>query len=260
MDTPPQYGPLDIKVLEKVNAIFKKSEIENGIQTSFLNILYLLAFDSENPARDLNAVIKTLVEDKPFEDEKSMTSFGMTFYGFYGSIIELAKVRDVTPLLFKRKAMDIAEWLVDTYSGEASTFQEELDKWGKELLERALSDYGGAMSEKDVPEAMRTLSNKLDKEVLKSIIFPTTIGLSDDLALDLPPEETGDEIDQAYCRLRLIEYIQAAFGLDLLRRKEFKKIQSEQGRQSVQYDEPDRNDPCPCGSNKKYKHCHGRMQ
>jgi uncharacterized protein YecA (UPF0149 family) len=23
-------------------------------------------------------------------------------------------------------------------------------------------------------------------------------------------------------------------------------------------DEPGRNDPCPCGSGKKYKHCHGR--
>ena len=36
-----------------------------------------------------------------------------------------------------------------------------------------------------------------------------------------------------------------------------KILAEEESQQAAAYAAADRNDPCPCGSGQKYKHCHG---
>jgi preprotein translocase subunit SecA len=78
---------------------------------------------------------------------------------------------------------------------------------------------------------------------------------------------TREEVEQAE-RVPVVENVQyqhadfaaAAAGAELAEGADVAVAEEEKPQPLVRRaDKVGRNDPCPCGSGKKYKHCHGRL-
>ncbi len=123
------------------------------------------------------------------------------------------------PLLeYKREAFEMFKQLLDEINQEATS-----------LIWKAVPE---SQDESQLQEAREVAQSKANLDKMKTQHEDTT-----NMGFELAGQEEGGQQQQA----------QAAQG------------GGDQKQQPVTVeDEPGRNDPCPCGSGKKYKHCHGR--
>ena len=161
------------------------------------------------------------------------------------------------------------QWQNIAYDETADRSQ--LEKfWGtyfqieKEIYEKLLSNPDEA-----VKGTVKELAEKFGQEVLTMIGFLDGINESLLIELDLDTVEEDTVISLAFDKERLYKNMVAAKAdwlyelpqwKEIFSEEELKKFYKEQ-KESTTIRKPKeigRNDPCPCGSGKKYKKCCGR--
>lgn len=161
------------------------------------------------------------------------------------------------------------QWQNIAYDETADRSQ--LEKfWGtyfqieKEIYEKLLSNPDEA-----VKGTVKELAEKFGQEVLTMIGFLDGINESLLIELDLDTVEEDTVISLAFDKERLYKNMVAAKADWLYELPQWKEIFSEDKLKALYKEQKNsgtirkgkkvgRNDPCPCGSGKKYKHCCGR--
>ena len=161
------------------------------------------------------------------------------------------------------------QWQNIAYDETADRSQ--LEKfWGtyfqieKEIYEKLLSNPDEA-----VKGTVKELAEKFGQEVLTMIGFLDGINESLLIELDLDTVEEDTVISLAFDKERLYKNMVAAKADWLYELPQWKEIFSEEELKKFYKEQKEsttirklkkigRNDPCPCGSGKKYKKCCGR--
>ena len=104
-------------------------------------------------------------------------------------------------------------------------------------------------------EAFELFSNMLDKVKLEVVTFLARIRIRDE---DEVAQMEAAERAQAEAQARQMQFQHADMG-GLGADEEAAQVSNAQATGNAAFANVGRNDPCPCGSGKKYKHCHGQL-
>lgn len=163
----------------------------------------------------------------------------------------------------------LQEWRDMAYSQQADRAQ--LQKFWTEyfLIEKGIYEKLLSNPNEVVKGTVKELAEKFDVELMSMVGFLD--GINDSLKIQNPIEEMDEntEVNLGYDLETLYKNMVDAKADWLYELPQWNSIFSEEKRKELYLEQKKsgtvvkgpkigRNDPCPCGSSKKYKHCCGR--